>query len=181
MKLKSFTIIMFAVVSIMTACGNKNTDTTAVEETVAANTESTVEANKKVMEQFVTFINTGDTILGKEIISPDVIFYAPTSAEPLTGFQGYVDVLNMMRGAMPDVQWKPEEVIAEGDKVVIRFTMTGTQSNQFMGMPATNKPVSVTAMNIYELKDGKIVREHGVPDLFSMLLQLGVIPTPGQQ
>lgn len=181
MKVKSLPIMMFVVLSIMTACGNKNADTTAVEETVAANTETTNDTNKKVMEQFVTFINTGDTVLGKEIISPDVIFYAPTSPDPLTGFQGYVDVLNMMRGAMPDVQWKPEEVIAEGDKVVIRFTMTGTQSNPFMGMPATNKPVSVTAMNIYELRDGKIVRENGVPDLFSMLLQLGMIPAPGQQ
>ncbi len=67
----------------------------------------------------------------------------------------------MMRGAMPDVRWLVEECIAEGDKVMIRFTMTGTQTNAFMGMPATNKPVKVTAMNVYQLKDGKIVREHG--------------------
>lgn len=50
-----------------------------------------------------------------------------------------------------------------------------------MGMPATGKPVRVTAMNIYELKDGKIVREHGVPDLFSMLMQLGMLPAPGSK
>ena len=135
-----------------------------------------IENNKKIMEQFVCFINTGDEAIGKEIISDDVVFYAPTSPEPMHGFSAYTGVLDMMRGAMPDVQWNVEEIIAEADKVMIRFTMSGTQSNPFMNMPATGKKVSVTAMNIYELKEGKIIREHGLPDLFSMLIQLGAIP-----
>lgn len=136
------------------------------------------EENKKVMEQFVRFINTGDRNIGESIISPEVIFYAPTYPEPLRGFDGYIAVLDMMRGAMPDVQWKAEEVIAEDDKVMIRFTMSGTQTVPFMGIPATGKQVKVTAMNIYQLKDGKIVREHGLPDLFTMLQQLGAVPPP---
>lgn len=135
-----------------------------------------IENNKTIMEQFVRFINTGDEAIGKAIISDDVVFYAPTSPEPMHGFSAYTGVLAMMRGAMPDVQWKVEEIIAEADKVMIRFTMSGTQSNPFMNMPATGKKVSVTAMNIYELKEGKIIREHGLPDLFSMLIQLGAIP-----
>lgn len=143
--------------------------------------QSVIEANKKVMEQFIRFINTGDRTIGEPIISPDVIFYAPTSPEPLHGFDGYMAVLDMMRGTMPDVQWKAEEFIAEGDKVMIRFTMTGTQTQPFMGMPATDKPVKVTAMNIYQLKDGKIIREHGLPDIFTMLRQIGVIPAPAPQ
>jgi len=49
-----------------------------------------------------------------------------------------------------------------------------------MGMPATGKKICVTAMNIYEFKDGKIIREHGLPDMFSLLMQLGVIPAPEQ-
>ena len=136
------------------------------------------EANKKVMEQFVKFINTADRSLGEPIISPDVIFHAPTSPEPLRGFDGYMAVLDMMRGAMPDVGWAVEEMIAEGEKVMVRFTMTGTNTGSFMGMPATGKPVKVTAMNIYEFADGKIVREHGLPDIFSMLMQLGALPAP---
>lgn len=136
--------------------------------------------NLEVMDKFIRFINTGDTALGEEIISPDVVFYAPTSPNPMHGFQSYTAVLDMMRGAMPDVSWKAEEFIADENKVVVRFTMTGTQTNPFMGMPASGKKVCVTAMNIYEFKNGKIIREHGLPDLFSMLVQLGVIPTPKQ-
>lgn len=62
---------------------------------------------------------------------------------------------------------------------MVRFTMSGTQTQPFMGMPATGTPIRVTAMNIYELRDGLIIREHGLPDLFSMLIQLGILPVPG--
>lgn len=134
--------------------------------------------NLEVMDKFIRFINSGDISLGHGIISPNVVFYAPTSPEPMHGFQGYTAVLDMMRGAMPDVNWKAEEFIADENKVMVRFTMTGTQTNPFMGMPASGKKVRVTAMNIYEFKDGKIIREHGLPDLFTMLVQLGVIPMP---
>lgn len=134
--------------------------------------------NLEVMDKFIDFINTGDVPLGQSIISPDVVFYAPTSPDPMHGFQGYTAVLDMMRGAMPDVSWKAEEFIADDNKVMVRFTMTGTQTNPFMGMPASGEKVCVTAMNIYEFKEGKIIREHGLPDLFSMLVQLGAIPVP---
>ena len=113
--------------------------------------------NRQLIEQFLQFINTGDPVIGKPIISDDVIFYAPTSPEPMKGFESYMGVLAMMRGAMPDIQWKIEETISEGDKILVRYTMTG-----------------------YEFKDGKIIREHGLPDMFSLLMQLGVIPAPGQ-
>ncbi|CCY65272.1 putative uncharacterized protein [Prevotella sp. CAG:1124] len=139
------------------------------------------EINMQVMERFIRFINTGDCGIGEGIISPNVVFYAPTSPEPMHGFKGYKDVLDMMRGAMPDVKWTAEEIIADGNKVMVRFTMSGTHTNPFMGMPATGRPISVTAMNIYELKDGKIIREHGLPDLFSMLIQLGMLSAHGQE
>lgn len=142
---------------------------------------SVMEQNKQIMRLFIQFINTGNRSIGEPIIDPEVVFHAPTSPEPLHGFEGYISVLNMMRGAMPDVKREAEEFIAEGDKIMIRFTMSGTQTQPFMGIPATGKPVKVTAMNIYELRNGKIIREHGLPDLFSMLQQLGALHVPGSK
>ncbi len=136
--------------------------------------------NREIIEQFLRFINTGDASIGRPVIDDNVIFYAPTSPEPMKGFQGYMGVLAMMRGAMPDIQWKIEETISEGDKILVRYTMTGTQTYPLMGIPATGKSIRVTAMNIYELKNGKIIREHGLPDMFTLLMQLGIIPAPGQ-
>ncbi len=60
--------------------------------------------NRQLIEQFLQFINTGDAAVGKPIISDGVIFYAPTSPEPMKGFEGYMGVLAMMRGAMPDIK-----------------------------------------------------------------------------
>ena len=74
---------------------------------VTSEQASVLEKNKQVMQQFIRFINTGDRSIGETIIAPEVIFYAPTSPEPLHGFEGYMDVLRMMRGAMPDVPTKP--------------------------------------------------------------------------
>ncbi|MBR2185651.1 MAG: ester cyclase [Prevotella sp.] len=77
--------------------------------------------------------------VGRPVISDDVIFYAPTSPEPMKGFGGYMGVLAMMRGAMPDIKWQIEETISEGDKILVRYTMTGTQTQPLMGMPATGR------------------------------------------
>ena len=73
---------------------------------------------KQLIEQFLQFINTGDAAIGKPIISDDVIFYAPTSPEPMKGFESYMGVLTMMRDTMPDIQWKIEETISEDNKWV---------------------------------------------------------------
>ena len=141
--------------------------------------DTAVAANRNALDRFVRFINTGDRALGEAVVSPDVVFHAPTSPEPMCGFGGYMAVLGMMRGAMPDVQWRVEETVAEGACIAVRFTMTGTNTGPFMGMPPTGKRIRVSAMNLYEFKDGRIVREHGLPDLFSLLAQLGVLPPPG--
>ena len=88
---KAMTMLSAIMAAIcMISCGN----------TAADQQHTVTEANKQVMEQFIRFINTGDRTLGESIISPDVIFYAPTSAEPLHGFEGYIAVLDMMRGAL---------------------------------------------------------------------------------
>lgn len=135
------------------------------------------ERNKQVMRKFLQFINTCDRRLADEIIDDaHVVFTAPTSPEPMHGIDAYIGVVQMMRSGMPDIQWKIEEMIAEGDKVMCRFTMTGTQTKPFMGLPATGKAFCVTAMNIYEFnEEGKIVREVGLPDLFSLMTQLGAL------
>lgn len=129
------------------------------------------------MLKFLQFINTCDRKIAEEIIDDEkVVFTAPTSPEPMRGVDAYIGVVQMMRSGMPDIQWQMEEMIAEEDKVVCRFTMSGTQSNPFMGMPATGKSFRVTAMNIYEFNDeGKIIREEGLPDLFSLMMQLGAL------
>lgn len=136
----------------------------------------TIEANKLIMSRFMEFINTASEKLAVEIISPNAIFHVPGRPEPLRGPAGYLEIIGMMRSGFPDIQWTLEEMIAEGDKVAVRFTMRGTHQGAFFGVPPTGNKISAKAMNFYRLSGGQIVEEHGQPDLLSLLQQIGAVP-----
>jgi steroid delta-isomerase-like uncharacterized protein len=138
----------------------------------------TADTNKLVMRRFTEFINTASEKLASELIAPDAIFHVPGRSEPMRGPAGYLAIIGMMRGGFPDIQWTLEEMIAEGDKVAARFTMRGTHSGTFLGVPPTGKAIAVQAMNIYRLRDGHFIEEHGQPDLLGLLQQIGAVPTP---
>jgi len=138
----------------------------------------TADTNKLVMRRFTEFINTASEKLATELIAPDAIFHVPGRSEPMRGPAGYLAIIGMMRGGFPDIQWTLEEMIAEGDKVAARFTMRGTHSGTFLGVPPTGKAIAVQAMNIYRLRDGHFIEEHGQPDMLGLLQQIGAVPTP---
>jgi steroid delta-isomerase-like uncharacterized protein len=137
----------------------------------------TIEANKRVMKQFLVFINTASEALATELISPDAIFHVAGRPEPLQGPSGYLALIGMMRGGFPDIQWTLEETIAEGDKIAARFTMRGTHQGTFLGVPPTGRKIEVKAMNFYRLSGGQFVEEHGQPDLLGVLQQIGAMPS----
>jgi steroid delta-isomerase-like uncharacterized protein len=138
----------------------------------------TPDTNKLVMRRFTEFINTASEKLASELIAPDAIFHVPGRSEPMRGPAGYLAIIGMMRGGFPDIQWTLEEMIAEGDKVAARFTMRGTHSGTFLGVPPTGKAIAVQAMNIYRLREGHFIEEHGQPDMLGLLQQIGAVPTP---
>ena len=82
-----------------------------------------MEENKRLMQRFVEFINTASEMLADELISPKAIFHVPGRPEPVVGPAGYLEIIGMMRGGFPDIQWTLEEMVAEGDTVAARFTM----------------------------------------------------------
>lgn len=130
------------------------------------------------MQKFTVFINTLDERLAQDLIAKNAVFYVPGQTSPLQGPSGYLFILAMMRGGFPDIQWTLEETISEGDRVAARFTMRGTHNGTFLGMPATGRQFKVQAINLYRWSDGKIVEEHGQPDLFGLMQQIGAVPTP---
>ncbi|MBU9828436.1 ester cyclase [Rahnella sp. FC061912-K] len=135
-----------------------------------------VQINKQVMTSFVTFINSPSESLAKELITPDAVFHVPGKSKPLTGPEGYLDIIGMMRTGFPDIQWTLDEMVAENDRVAARFTMRGTHQGPFWGVPATGKTITVSAVNFYRFSEGKIIEERGQPDLFLLLQQIGSIP-----
>ena len=134
------------------------------------------EANKRVMLRLTEFINTASEKLAEELIAPNAVFHVPGRAEPVRGPAGYLEIIAMMRSGFPDVQWRLEETIVEGDRVAARFTMSGTHEGAFFGVPPTGRAIKVQAMNFYRLSGGKFAEERGQPDLLSLLQQIGAVP-----
>jgi predicted ester cyclase len=87
----------------------------------------------------------------------------------------------ILRTAFPDLHFDIEDMIAEGDKVVTRYTFSGTHQGEFMDIPATGKPVKIKCIWIHRLANNRIVegKEWGVIDTFGMMRQLGVVNNPG--
>lgn len=133
------------------------------------------------MQRFVEFINSADETIGQEVVSESAIFHVPLQEAPLEGFAGYMQILGMMRSAFSDVQWSLDDTVIEGDRVVAKFTLRGTHDGEFFGVPATGKKIQARAMNIYRFVDGKIVDETGLPDIFTIMMQIGALKTPGAQ
>jgi steroid delta-isomerase-like uncharacterized protein len=90
---------------------------------------------------------------------------------------GVRQFFTMYMAAFPDLRFQAEDVLPSGDKVVARFTASGTNDGDFMGMPATGKSVSVEGIDIIRFGDDGLAHEHwGVFDALAMMQQLGLIP-----
>ena len=132
--------------------------------------------NVEFIKEFVEFINSASEELAHKLVSPEAIFHVPGRPEPMVGPAGHLAIVGMMRASFPDIQWTVEELTSEGDKVAARFTMRGTHRGQFMGVPPTEKTITVQALNVYHLKNGQIVKEYGAPDMLGLLDQIGALP-----
>src|SRR3712207_2730681 len=87
-------------------------------------------------------------------------------------------LITMLRTAFPDLHFAIEHLVAEGDTVAGRVTLSGTHEGPLMGMPPTGRSVRQASMHFVRFRDGKAIEHWGVRDDLSMMRQLGVIPSP---
>ena len=131
------------------------------------------EANKALVVRFVeAFWSNGNLAAADELMTPDVVIHAPE----VGGVAGLKAFNTAMRTAFPDWHSTPEDLVAEGDRVVERWTGRGTHQSEFQGIPPTGKQVAVPGVVFYRIQDGKIAEFRGSFDLLSLLQQLGVGP-----
>jgi steroid delta-isomerase-like uncharacterized protein len=136
-------------------------------------------ANKAAFSRFQDAVNTGDAeVIEKiidEVVEPDVLFHAPVPADA-TGAQALKQVWTVLLRAFPDLHVHIEDLIAEGDKVVARNTVTGTHEGEYHGVPPTGKSVTYHEIFILRFAGGQIAEIWGVVDVYWQLRQLGLIP-----
>ena len=136
-------------------------------------------SNKATFTRIQDAISTGDAeFISKtidDIVEPDVVIHMPMPIEA-TGAQALKQVwVRLLRG-LPDLRLTTEDLIAEGDKVVIRNSVTGTHQGEYMGLPPTGKSVTYNEIFVFRFNGGRIAEMWGVVDVFSQMKQLGVIP-----
>jgi steroid delta-isomerase-like uncharacterized protein len=107
------------------------------------------------------------------ILSTNWVDIPPAPNQP-PGPAGARQILVELTTAFPDLDIRIEDVLQEGNKVIVRSRISGTQRGALMGFPAKNRKMSIQAIDIHEFKDGKIVRTWHTEDWMSGLHQLGV-------
>ena len=134
------------------------------------------EENKAVVRRFTEVFETGDLSILDEVLASNFVDHNPFP-EQAPGLEGMKELIGMMRATFPDMALTTEDMIAEGDKVVNRWSATGTHQGEFMGVPATGNKVTVTGIEINRLVDGKIVEHWEQFDAMGLMQQLGAIPS----
>ena len=133
-----------------------------------------IEANKEIVRRYQEIYNSNQLDRLSEVLSEDLLTPKIMPGIP-QGTEGAKVAHQMMVAGFPDYQTVIDELIAEGDKVVARITMAGTNTGTFMGIPATGKFITFTGIYIARIANGKIVEHWGEEDGVSLLGQLGVL------
>jgi steroid delta-isomerase-like uncharacterized protein len=137
-----------------------------------------VEQNKEIVRRFYEEVMNKEAVDAlEELAVPDYEEHDPLPGQG-TAREGLRERATMLiRGFQP--KFTVEDIFAEGDRVVARWTNTGTHVGEFMGIPPTNKTVTIAGIDIYRLQDGKLAEHWHVVDMLSMLVQLDIVSLPG--
>ena len=134
---------------------------------------ATLEQSKAVSRRVIEAINAGDTKVLDDVVSRDLVEHDPPPGVPATR-EGLQSFLKAFRTAFPDLKYRIDRQIAEGDTVVSYLTGTGTMRGSFQNMPPTNKTGTWHEIHISTIRDGKVVEHWGIVDQLGMLQSLGV-------
>ena len=139
------------------------------------------EQNRALVRRLVEeAFNRGNMSVVDEVVAPDFVEHEELPPGLPSDREGVKHMMTMMRSAFPDFKATIDDMIAEGDKVVLRMTWNGTQRGEFMGIAPTGKSVSVGVIDIIRIADGKFVEHWGQMDNMGMMQQLGVIAAPAE-
>ncbi len=138
-----------------------------------------LEQNKALGRQMIEAVwNDQDYAVVDAHVTSD--FIGHSTPQDIHGQEGYKQFFTMLHQSFPDIHFTIEDVIAEADKVVIRWTVRGTHRGEFMGVPATGRSVAMPGMTMGRMANGKVVEGWTNWDTLGLMQQLGVVPEPGR-
>jgi steroid delta-isomerase-like uncharacterized protein len=140
---------------------------------------ASTEANKALVRRFEEIFNQGNLILLDEVFSADSIYHGPNLPQ-MRGREAIKEHLASLRRAFPDCHYTVDDLVAEGNMVVVRWSLTGTHRGEFWGITPTGKKVSLSGTSTDRIADGMITEVAQQWDALGFMQQLGVVPALGQ-
>jgi steroid delta-isomerase-like uncharacterized protein len=141
----------------------------------SATSQTEIERNKSMTRKIFDYFNRHDLDALGKAHSADHVFHF--QGMPQSDWNGHRAMIESFFQAFPDLRLTIEDLIAEDDKVTVRFTVSGTNEGPFQGMPATGKKVNIDGIAIQRFTEGKRVEEWLVLDTMGIMQQLGAIPS----
>jgi steroid delta-isomerase-like uncharacterized protein len=138
------------------------------------------EENKAIARRHIDRLDQRDLAGAAELVATNYIGHFALHPEPLRGIEAFKQYMSGFFTAFPDLRFNIEDILAEGDKAVARWTAHGTHNGELLGIPPTARQVTVTGMWILRIAGDKIAEQWGVSDALGMLQQLGIIPASGK-
>jgi steroid delta-isomerase-like uncharacterized protein len=121
----------------------------------------------------------GDHAALEELLDPDFVDHDALPGQP-PGREGHKQILAAFRSAFPDLNVTTEDIVAEGDKVVSRWTARGTHQGELLGIAPTGNGVTIKGIDVLRVAEGRIVERWAQFNDLEMMQQLGVVPPPEQ-
>lgn len=134
------------------------------------------EANKALIRRlFEEVWNQKNLALLDEMLVPDYVGDYPCGPT-ITRAEQLQQLIIATRAAFPDIHWRVDDLIAEGDRVVARWRTHGTHRGDWRGIPATQQPVTMRGMSIFRIVDAKIREGWGSADTLGAMRQMSIFP-----
>jgi predicted ester cyclase len=131
-----------------------------------------VAANKELVRRFYKEVyGDWNMALVDEIVSPRFISHDWPKGSP-TGPQGFRNFYSAIRSAVPDARYEVDDLVAEGDKVVVRWRLLGIHKGEFRGIAPTGRAIALKGIAIYRVDDGKLMERWVVTDLYGLLEEI---------
>jgi predicted ester cyclase len=175
--MKRILLMLILAIGVLTGCQDKKT--IAELEKLKAGV-ALGEQNKAVAEKYLNCMNSKDSsYVG--LLAADYKYYFPSgNPNPLTGAGDLANAKNIWK-ACPDIYWKLEDLVVDGDKIVLRYLATGTQQGELMGIPPSGKKFQFTGIMILKFENGKVVEQREEADMFGFMGQMGMELKPAEK
>src|SRR3712207_2976242 len=142
----------------------------------AEGVETSAEENKAIARRWSEELwGQGNLAVADEIVAPDYVRHDPGNPFPVLGGEDVKRSVTWLHETLPDLHIQVEDMVAEGDRVVSRYTVTATDTQGYLGHPPTGRLIRASAIQIFRFEDGMVAESWAVRDDLGILVQLGIV------